>query len=297
MAGFGMRRLRETDNNRIAKACGAVIVNRPHQLQQSDVGTGAGIFEVKTIGDEFFAFIVDCKEPKACTVLLRGPSKDQFNEVERNLQDAMSVARNILKNPKLGPGGGATQLTVSATLKQKSSSVEGIEKWPYEAAAIAFEPIPRTLAPNCGVNVIRTMTALPGKIWDACNVKAQSFKTAIEAACLLLRIDDIVSGMKKKQPPGPKAPSKPQVETEGDADNEQIIPDRFILSLWENARVAYKHGTALEGGKIADSEPVDLFSSAHNIRKAQAQAHHNLHDEDSNHNQSQMKQDELNRRE
>lgn len=44
------------------------------------------------------------------------------------IQDAMSVARNILKNPKLVPGGGATELTVSATLKQKSSSVEGIEK-------------------------------------------------------------------------------------------------------------------------------------------------------------------------
>lgn len=43
-------------------------------------------------------------------------------------QDAMSVARNILKNPKLLPGGGATELTVSATLKQKSSSIEGIEK-------------------------------------------------------------------------------------------------------------------------------------------------------------------------
>ena len=40
----------------------------------------------------------------------------------------MSVARNIVKNPKLVPGGGATELTVSAILKQKSSSVEGIEK-------------------------------------------------------------------------------------------------------------------------------------------------------------------------
>lgn len=40
----------------------------------------------------------------------------------------MSVARNILKNPKLVPGGGAAELTVSATLKQKSSSIEGIEK-------------------------------------------------------------------------------------------------------------------------------------------------------------------------
>ncbi|AED93554.1 T-complex protein 1 subunit gamma [Arabidopsis thaliana] len=244
-----IRRLRKTDNNRIAKACGAVIVNRPDELQESDIGTGAGLFEVKKIGDDFFSFIVDCKEPKACTVLLRGPSKDFINEVERNLQDAMSVARNIIKNPKLVPGGGATELTVSATLKQKSATIEGIEKWPYEAAAIAFEAIPRTLAQNCGVNVIRTMTALQGKhangenawtgidgntgaiadmkeskIWDSYNVKAQTFKTAIEAACMLLRIDDIVSGIKKKQAPG-SGPSKPTIETEGDADNEQILPD------------------------------------------------------------------------
>nr|CAB3468130.1 unnamed protein product [Digitaria exilis] len=245
-----IRRLRKTDNNRIAKACGAVIVNRPEELQESDVGTGAGLFEVKKIGDEFFAFIVDCKDPKACTVLLRGASKDVLNEVERNLQDAMSVARNILKNPKLLPGGGATELTVSATLKQKSSSVEGVEKWPYEAAALAFEAIPRTLAQNCGLNVIRTMTQLQGKhangenawvgldgrsgdivdmkerkVWDSYSVKAQTFKTAIEAACMLLRIDDIVSGIKKKQAPGASAPKQPQIETEGDADNEQMIPE------------------------------------------------------------------------
>lgn len=36
----------------------------------------------------------------------------------------------------------------------------------------------------------------------------------------------------------------------------------------EAVRVAYKHGTPLEGGKIGDSEPVDLFSGAHNIQKA-----------------------------
>ena len=40
----------------------------------------------------------------------------------------MSVARSVIKNPKLVPGGGATELTVSPTLKQKSQSIEGIEK-------------------------------------------------------------------------------------------------------------------------------------------------------------------------
>ncbi|CAA6660452.1 unnamed protein product [Spirodela intermedia] len=33
------------------------------------------------------------------------------------------------------------------------------------------------------------------------------------------------------------------------------------ISEDESLRVAYKHGTPLEGGKIAESEPVSLFSS------------------------------------
>jgi T-complex protein 1 subunit gamma len=45
------------------------------------VGTGAGLFEVVKIGDEFFTFIVDCKDAKACSVVLRGASKDILNEV------------------------------------------------------------------------------------------------------------------------------------------------------------------------------------------------------------------------
>ena len=35
-------------------------------------------------------------------------------------------------------------------------------------------------------------------IWDPCSVKLQTFKTAIESACMLLRIDDIVSGIQKE---------------------------------------------------------------------------------------------------
>jgi T-complex protein 1 subunit gamma len=36
-------------------------------------------------------------------------------------------------------------------------------------------------------------------IWDPLAVKQQTFKTAIESACMLLRIDDIVSGIKKER--------------------------------------------------------------------------------------------------
>ncbi len=57
---------------------------RAEEIRESDIGTGAGLFEVLKIGDEFFTFIVDCKQPKACSILLRGASKDVLNEVHIN---------------------------------------------------------------------------------------------------------------------------------------------------------------------------------------------------------------------
>ena len=58
-----------------------VRTRRVEEIRDSDIGTRAGLFEVLKLGDEFFTFIVDCEEPKACTILLRGASKDVLNEV------------------------------------------------------------------------------------------------------------------------------------------------------------------------------------------------------------------------
>jgi T-complex protein 1 subunit gamma len=217
-----IRRLRKTDNNRIARATGATIINRTDDIQDSDIGTQCGLFEVRKIGDEYFAFFVECESPKACTILLRGASKDVLNEVERNLQDAMNVARNIVFDPRIVPGGGAVEMAVACHLRHTSKAVEGVQQWPYREVAAAFECIPRTLLQNCGADVIRRITELRAKhatggceswgvnghtgdladmkdlgIWEPYLVKIQTFKTAVEAACLLLRIDSIVSGVKK----------------------------------------------------------------------------------------------------
>ncbi|KAF3014469.1 hypothetical protein G7054_g1519 [Neopestalotiopsis clavispora] len=219
-----LRRVRKTDNNRIARATGATIVNRVDDLQESDVGTQCGLFEIEKIGDEYFTFLTGCKDPKACTILLRGPSKDILNEIERNLQDAMGVARNVMFQPRLSPGGGATEMAVSVRLNQLAKGIEGVEQWPYKAVADALEVIPRTLIQNAGASPIRVLTELRAKqaegksswgingdtggladmkdyaIWEPEAIKLQSIKTAIEAACLLLRVDDICSAKKAAQP-------------------------------------------------------------------------------------------------
>ncbi|OQO10117.1 T-complex protein 1 subunit gamma [Cryoendolithus antarcticus] len=217
-----LRRVRKSDNNRIARATGATIVNSVFDLTEHDIGTQCGLFEISKIGDEYFTFLTKCKTPRACTILLRGPSKDILNEIDRNLMDAMSVARNVIFHPYLSPGGGATEMAVSVRLAAKAKEVEGVAQWPYKAIAEAMEVIPRTLIQNSGSSPIRVLTQLRAKhveggstwgidgdagkivdmkdfgVWEPQAVKLQSVKTAVESACLLLRVDDIVGAKSAK---------------------------------------------------------------------------------------------------
>ncbi|KIP11811.1 hypothetical protein PHLGIDRAFT_98898 [Phlebiopsis gigantea 11061_1 CR5-6] len=225
-----IRRVRKSDNNRIARAVGATIVNRLEDLRESDIGTKCGLFNIEKIGDEYFTFLTECTTPKACTILLRGPSKDILNEIDRNLADAMSVARNVFFNPILAPGGGATEMAVSVGLHAKARSIQGVEGWPFRAVADAMEVIPRTLVQNSGGNAIRVLTELRAKhangehswgingetgkivdmkeygLYESASVKIQTFKTAIEAARVLLRVDDVVQATRKDKEQGGAAP-------------------------------------------------------------------------------------------
>lgn len=116
-------------------------------------------------------------------------------------------------------------MAISVRLAQKSKGIEGVQQWPYRAIAEAMEVIPRTLIQNSGNSPIRVLTQLRAKhaeggytfgidgdagkvvdereagIWEPQAVKLQSLKTAVESACLLLRVDDIC-GAKSAQSAG-----------------------------------------------------------------------------------------------
>ncbi|KAK9159534.1 hypothetical protein Syun_005875 [Stephania yunnanensis] len=51
------------------------------------------------------------------------------------------------------------------------------------------------------------------------------------------------------------------------------------LSEDESVRVGYIGGTPIEAGKIADSEPVDLFSSAHRVAESNTAPPHSSTDQ------------------
>merc|ERR1712039_976882 len=215
------------------------------ELTAEMVGTRCGRFSISRIGEEYFTFMTQCEKPQACSVILRGASRDVLNEMERNLQDAFNVARNIILEPRLLPGGGATEMELATRLKEKAKSIEGKQQFAYRAVADALEVIPRSLAHNCGADVVRVMTDLRARhsssggvnwgidgnkgtvadtkslgITDTFAVKQQTFKTAVEAAAMLLRIDDIISGISKKKRDGGGASGAAQMdpdETFGDS--------------------------------------------------------------------------------
>ncbi|EPY20201.1 T-complex protein 1 subunit gamma [Strigomonas culicis] len=237
-----IRRLRKTDNNRIARATGATIASRVEELTEDHVGR-AGLFEIKKLGDEYFTFITGCSAGSACSIVLRGASKDTLNEMERNLHDAMCVARNIILEPRIVHGAASCEMHVSASLMAKSKTISGVEQAAYQAIAMALEVVPRILTSNCGANVIRVVTDLRArhangegwywginghtgeivdvrdlKILEPAAVKIQALKTSIEAAAMILRVDDVVSGTKLRQDKPAAAPAQQEDDPEsGDA--------------------------------------------------------------------------------
>ena len=223
-----LRRFQQVQLDRIAAATGATIINKPSECTPSDLGTQCKLFDCKKIGDDFWTFFDDCENPKACTMLLRGPSKDVLLEMFRIMDDALKVAKNLMSEPALLPGGGATEISVSTYLRKKCKELDTIEQMSYDAASVAFEVIPRTLIQNCGASTMRVLTELKSRhaknpeqsnigidgltgkiadmkekgIWDTFSVKAQAYKTAFECAISLLRVDDIVSGIVRRDEHG-----------------------------------------------------------------------------------------------
>ena len=65
--------------------------------------------------------------------------QDVLNEIERNLHDAMGVARNVALDPRLVPGGGAVEMAVSRGLNDKSASVSQMSTGCFDIMVGAWE--------------------------------------------------------------------------------------------------------------------------------------------------------------
>ncbi len=220
---LAMRRVIKKDMDKLAKATGANIVTGLDELGPSDLGTAAMV-EEKRMGSGIMTFITGTKNHSA-TLLLRGGTQQVLNGMERALDDALHAVADVVEDGKLVAGGGAPEIELSMQLREYASTLKGREQLAVTKFAEAMEIVPKTLAENAGFDAIDKaielknkhgmnknmgLNAYTGEIEDMLKlgvveplrVKIQALLSATDAACLILRIDDVLASTKTPPPRG-----------------------------------------------------------------------------------------------
>ena len=221
---LAVRRVKESDMTKLAKATGARIVTNLDDLFEKDLGSAALIQE-KKVEEDKWVFVEGCKHPKSVTLLLRAGSQRVVDEVERSIHDSLMVVIDVMEHPSIVAGGGAPETFAATKIRSWAKSLEGREQLAVEKFADALEAIPLALAENAGMDPIDTLTNLRSKqikgekwigidvmkakvgnmqssdIIEPLIVKQQIVSAAAEAACMILRIDDVIATAKSAGPP------------------------------------------------------------------------------------------------
>jgi T-complex protein 1 subunit epsilon len=202
----------------IALATGGRIISNFNEIKKEKLGRAREVKEI-SIGTKNQKIIVieDCPTKKAVTILVRGGSLMVVEEAKRSLHDALCVVRNMIKDPKIVYGGGATEISCALHVAEKADNTPSIDQYAIRAFAEALEVIPISLAENSGYNGIEYLANLKAKqikennpclgvdcsrngtfnmmsqgVFEGYNSKKQQFQLATQVCKMILKIDDVI---------------------------------------------------------------------------------------------------------
>ena len=231
---LAVRRVKESDMTKLAKATGGRVTANIDDLQAEDLGAAEAVHQKKVESDKW-VFVEGCKKPQSVTILIRGGSQRVVDEVDRSIHDALMVVRDVIERPAIVAGGGSAEAYIAAQLKAWADTFDGREQLAIKKYAESLETIPLTIAENAGMDPIDTLATLrqshsQGRkavgidarntivsdmsaidVVEPVAVKEQIVKSATEAACMILRIDDVIAiaGDSAGGPGGGGPPSPP----------------------------------------------------------------------------------------
>ncbi len=208
------RRIEKPDLELLARATGATIVHELTLARASDLGDFSSFTTTKWEGVSHMQLVG--AKLGGLTLIVRGTTKTRAEEVERGFDDATGVSCGLVKDGRIMPGGGATQVALSRHLRQFAPTVKGREQLAIEAFAAALEAIPRILAQNAGLSPLDELLKLNAaqsengdwvglniftgemeSMYDAgviepLAVSKNAIAGAMEAAVSVMRIDDVL---------------------------------------------------------------------------------------------------------
>ncbi|MCL7387761.1 MAG: TCP-1/cpn60 chaperonin family protein [Thaumarchaeota archaeon] len=219
---LAVRRVKKSDMDKLAKATNGRVISRIDDLTPEDLGRAA-LVEERRVGEDKMVFIEGCENPKSITILIRGGTQRIVDEAERSLKDAINVVKDVIVEGKVVAGGGAPEIEVAMRLRDYANTLAGKEQLAVNKFAEALEIVPSQLAENAGMDPIETIVNLTsehkkGNKWagvDVFNakiadmfkrdviepllVKKQTIKSAVEAASMILKIDDIIAASRLEE--------------------------------------------------------------------------------------------------
>ncbi|PIL33771.1 hypothetical protein GSI_04396 [Ganoderma sinense ZZ0214-1] len=174
------------------------------------------------------------EKTRTATIVLRGATQNRLDDLERAVDDGVNVIKALIKDPRLVPGAGATELELAKRVEAYGNGLKGLAQHAVKRWAQALEVVPRTLAENAlggaegnevvsklyakhegadgaiwGVDVEAevdgTLEATKHQILDSLAAKQWAIKLATEAAVSVLAVDSIIMS---KPAGGPKIPQQ-----------------------------------------------------------------------------------------
>lgn len=209
---------------RLALVTGGEIVSTFDAPESVRLGKCKLIEEVM-IGEDKLIKFSGVKMGEACTIVLRGATKQILDEAERSLHDALCVLTQTVKETKTVFGGGSAEMLMADAVSKLAAKTPGKEAVAMEAFAKALRMLPTTIGDNAGYDSAQLVSELralhtAGKhtmglnmvegevgdmeklgITESFQVKRQVLMSASEAAEMILRVDDII-----KAAPRPRQP-------------------------------------------------------------------------------------------
>ncbi|MGY5874866.1 MAG: thermosome subunit alpha [Candidatus Thorarchaeota archaeon] len=213
---LAVRRIKKSDVERLHKTTGATIVSKIKNLTSAELGK-AKLVEQRDVGDDKMLFIEGTPKTSVVTLIVRGGTNHIVDEVDRALNDALYVVRDILLHPYITYGGGSLACEISKQLREYADTLKGREQYAVNAFADAVESLPIALAENAGLDPIDVLVSLrtahtegnvtygvdlahggagcmrKGRVIESALVNRQILMSAAEAAQMILKIDDVIS--------------------------------------------------------------------------------------------------------
>jgi T-complex protein 1 subunit epsilon len=202
----------------IAIATGGRIIPRFQEITPEKLGKAGHVREIQFgTTNEKMIIIEECSNSRAVTILVRGGNKMIVAEAQRCLHDAICVVRNMIKNHKIAPGGGATELACAIHIQEQADLIESIEQYSVRGFAEALEEIPLALAVNSGYNSIDYVSEIKEQqvksgspmygvdamisgnnnmieegVYESVMSKKQQLQLATQVVKMILKIDDVI---------------------------------------------------------------------------------------------------------